>query len=86
MVLRAARTRGDRLWSFMPSATGNEHAGTRFGAPSSSTTHSRHAPVGVRSCMWQRVGTLMPDLRRAVRIVSPSRASIFWPSRLRPAA
>ena len=55
----------------MLGAAGAAHAATRLRAPSTSTTHIRHAPVGVARFRWHKVGMSML-LRCAVsRTVSP---------------
>ncbi len=45
---RECRTRSVSVRIFMPASTGREHAGTSVRAPSTSTTQTRHALIGVR--------------------------------------
>ena len=79
IVLRAWTARGECVRIFMPSAAGKAQLGTRPRWPSTSTTHIRQAPVGVRPSMWQSVGTLMPARRSAVSSISPFSAQTLRP-------
>ena len=71
-VRRAARTRRVFVHTFMPLVTGIEQEAARFRAPSTSTTHTRHAPIASSPSTWQSVGIRTPACRAAWRIVVPS--------------
>ena len=46
--LRECRTRSVSVRIFIPASTAREHAGTSVRAPSTSTTQTLHALIGVR--------------------------------------
>ncbi len=48
LVRRAARTRGELVRTTIPSWTGSSQAVTRRSTPSTSTTHTRQAPISLR--------------------------------------
>ncbi len=71
-IRRERRTRSESVRIVIPGSTGREQAGTSTREPASSTTHTRHTLTGVRVSRKQRVGTPMPRLRHASRMVTPA--------------
>src|SRR5438270_9170890 len=79
---RLCRTRAESVFTFIPSSTLREQAGTRTLEPSSSTTQTRHELTGVRVSSWPSVGVSMRIRRHASRMVDPARTSMSLPSTL----
>jgi hypothetical protein len=70
--LRNPSISGVDVVTSMPSETVVVHDATGLGMPFTETTQSRHPPKGVSWGWWQRVGTCIPFLRAASRMVMSS--------------
>lgn len=72
LVFRASRTRAVLVKTSMPSCTVLLQAVTRRSMPFTSTTQTRQAAISLISFKKHKVGTGMPILLVASRIVVPS--------------
>jgi len=79
MTVRACTARGECVRTFIPSAAGQAQLGTSPRCPSTSTTQTRHDPVGFSCFRWQSVGMRIPSRSHASSTVSPALASIVRP-------
>ena len=64
-ILRPSRTLPVLVLTTMPSVAGWLHEATSVRAPSTSTRHTRHAPMDWTSSRKQRVGIFTPACRAA---------------------
>ncbi len=80
---RASSTRGVSVRTAMPSSAGVLQAAIRRSQPSTSTTHTRQAPMSLTPLMPHSVGTRVPDANAAESMGAPSGTWTAWPFTVR---